>query len=117
MDARAEPRTLEDDLNDLLHPRDEADLPTPGPHDPRFAALIAWARSQPRCELLDALKDVLARDAVAQQTLAMGVLRKLGVECDGRDFGRNFRWVVTEPVGGEHEIDPSIKAPVDPVTR
>jgi len=117
MDAQAEPRTVEDDLTDLLHPRDEADLPTPGPHDPRFAALVAWARSQPRRDLLDTLKNVLAHDDVAQQILAMGVLRKLGVECDGRDFGPNFRWVVTGPDGGEHEIDPSIKAPVDPATR
>jgi len=111
MDAQAKPRTVADDLYDLLHPRDEADLATPGPHDPRFAALIAWARSQPRLELLKALTDVLGHDDVAQQVLAMGVLRGLGVRCDGRGFDRDFRWVITEADGSETEIEPSVKTP------
>jgi hypothetical protein len=116
MDAHARPRTVTDDLYDLLHPRDEADLPTPGPHDPRFAALIAWARSQPRQELLTALTDVLVHDRVAQQELAMGVLRKFGVRCDGQGFGQDFRWVLAEPGEPEQEIDPSVKAAAFPAT-
>lgn len=116
MDAQARPRTVADDLSDLLHPRDEADLPTPGPRDPRFAALIAWATSQPRQELLNALTDVLARDDVAQQQLAMGVLRKLGVRCDGRGFGQDFRWVIAVLGGPDREIDPSVKTAVVPAT-
>ena len=117
MDTQAQQRTVTDDLYDLVHPRDEADLPTPGSHDPRFAALIAWARSQPRLELLKALTDVLGHDDVAQQVLAMGVLRKLGVRCDGRGFDQDFHWVITQVDGSENEIKPSIKAPALRTTR
>jgi hypothetical protein len=100
-----------DDLYDLLHPRDEADLATPGPHDPRFAALIAWAKSQPSRELVASLEDVLAHDDVAQQDLAMAVLRKLGVECDGVGFGEDFHWVVKQPDGNGQEIVPTVTRP------
>ncbi len=111
MDAQAQPRTVADDLYSLLHPRDEADLPTPGPHDPRFAALIAWARSQPSDELVTALEDVLAHDDLAQQDLAMGALRKLGVECDGVGFGADFHWLVKHRAGRTNEIVPAVKSP------
>ncbi len=109
MDARAQPRTVADDLYDLMHPRDDADLATPGPHDPRFAALVAWARSQPSRDLVTALKDALAHDGLAQQDLAMGMLRKLGVECDGIGYGADFRWAVKEVDVPRSEIVPTVK--------
>jgi hypothetical protein len=62
--------------------------------------------SGPRPELLNALTDVLAHDDVAQQLLAIGVLRKLGVRCDGRRFDQDFHWVITELDGSESEIEP-----------
>ena len=111
MDARTQPRTVAADLYDLLHPRDEADLATPGPNDPRFAALTAWARSQPPAELTAALNDVLAYEDLAQQHLAMGLLRKLGVRCDGSGYGPDFRWRTTGLDRLECGIDPAVKSP------
>ncbi len=113
MDTEANTRTLADEFAELIHPADEADLPTPGPNDPRFAALIAWARSQPIEELGPVLEAVLAFDDLPQQDLAMALLRKFGTTCDGEGFGEDFRWVLRTLDGRETAIEPRVKQPGD----
>lgn len=90
-----------DDLEHLLHPYDQRDIPVPG--FPSCDALAAWAATQPRAETVAALTDALAKDELPQQYAAMAVLRSIGVDVRGvrRENGK-VEWSITDPLSTLH---------------
>jgi hypothetical protein len=91
--------TVASDLRFLLHPADERDIPVPG--FPSGNALEAWAKSQPRAEVENALIEVLKQDEYPQQYAAMAALRALGVDISGEAEGTSFFWTLIDTSTGE----------------
>ena len=103
-------RAVAKDLEQLLHPRDPLDVPTPA--FPSGNALVAWAHAQPRGEVIDALTDTLEYDGLPQQSMAAAVLRDLGIDVDGIRGGGDFVWRLVDANGVERSITPSVLPPL-----
>lgn len=99
-------RTVNEELRFLLHPADLRDVPVPGfpPHD----ALVAWARSKPVEEVIDAAAQILGEADWPQQYAAMGLLRALGVRIEGEGYGKDFRWLLSLPDRDPRSLEPAI---------
>ena len=102
--STANERTVNEELRFLLHPADKRDIPVPGfpPHD----ALIAWARSQPADQLIDAAIQVLGENEWPQQYAAMALLRAMGAQVEGDDEEGPFRWRLSVPGRGTLVVEP-----------
>ena len=108
--------TVRDELWFLLHPADDRDVPVPG--FPTHDALVAWARTRPDGELMEAAIDVLQNDDWPQQYAAMALLRALGAEVEGVGYNDDFRWRLTRPGGRRARfIEPSVKDRIRPLER
>lgn len=100
--------TVRHELRFLLHPADDRDVPVPG--FPTHEALVAWARSRPADEVIEAAIEVLRNDDWPQQYAAMALLRALGVDVEGAGYDDDFRWRLTRPGGRRARvIEPSVK--------
>lgn len=106
--------SVRDELTFLLHPADDRDVPVPG--FPTHDALVAWARSRPADELIEAAVQVLQHDGWPQQYAAMALLRALGADVEGVGYDDDFRWRLIKPGGRRARfIEPSVKERTRPV--
>lgn len=92
------------DLDAILHPFDERDVPVPG--FPSGDALVAWGRSKPERELQMLLLKTLQRDRFPQQYAAMAVLRATGASIEGVRRQGRLMWQVRLPDGESRSIEP-----------
>ncbi len=116
--TKATSGNVREELRFLLHPADDRDVPVPG--FPTHDALVAWARSRPADELIDAAIEVLRDDDWPQQYAAMALLRALGADVEGVGYEDDFRWRLTRPGGRRARcIEPAVKErsrPIEPVS-
>lgn len=105
--SRTDSRTVSDELRFLSHPADLRDIPVPG--FPTHDALVAWARSQPADQLVEAAAQVLRDDGWPQQYAAMALLRAMGADVEGDGHEDKFRWRLKLPGGRLRFVEPSVK--------